>query len=82
MIALSAYKHEHGRYPASLSDLTPHFIDAVPLDAIGNAPLEYASDGATYRLAPARPVPPEVAQWNAWGEYEFPIRERTFQPKR
>ncbi len=51
MLALRAYKLEHGSYPASLSALVPEYLKAVPADPFAlSGPLRYKLQGATYLL--------------------------------
>jgi len=38
---LRAFHHYHGRYPASLSQLSGDFLDKIPLDPYSNAPYFY-----------------------------------------
>lgn len=47
--AVEAYKHEKGRPPASLADLVPRRLAAVPDDPWGR-PFAYAVSGRSYRL--------------------------------
>jgi hypothetical protein len=48
-IALELHRRRHGRDPAALSELTPHFLPAVPADRITGEPVKY-------RLVDGRPV--------------------------
>jgi hypothetical protein len=41
VIALELYKREHGSWPATLQDLTPRFLPAVPPDRFDGQPLKY-----------------------------------------
>ena len=43
-LALSAYKTEHGQYPAHLSDLVPEYLSALPISAVTSKPLLYRLD--------------------------------------
>lgn len=43
-IALSVYQAETGRYPPSLNDLVPDYLDEVPLDPVDDRPLRYTRD--------------------------------------
>ncbi len=43
-IALSLYRHEHGRYPRQLSDLVPDYLARLPLDPFTDEPLRYRLD--------------------------------------
>lgn len=50
-IALKRYQLKHGTLPENLSDLTPDFLPAVPLDPIDGNPLRYhKNDDGTYLL--------------------------------
>lgn len=40
-ISLKRYRLKYGKYPASLSDLTPEFIPHIPLDPVDGKPLRY-----------------------------------------
>jgi type II secretory pathway pseudopilin PulG len=40
-MAVERYRHERGRLPVTLSDLTPQFLDGVPTDPFDGAPLRY-----------------------------------------
>ena len=40
-IALEAYHRRHGRYPATLGELTPDLLPAVPADRITGDPVRY-----------------------------------------
>lgn len=40
-VGLLEYRDERGEYPASLSDLTPYFLDPVPNDPKTNYPYQY-----------------------------------------
>jgi hypothetical protein len=47
--ALRAYRLDHGRFPASLGELTPEYLPAEPVDAFtGAAPLYSAQNGAIH----------------------------------
>jgi hypothetical protein len=43
-MALSAYRAEHGRYPAGLSDLMPQYLASLPIDPVTGGPLCYRLD--------------------------------------
>ena len=58
MLALSAYKHDHGRYPAQLGELVPDYLAELPDDLQAAAPFVYERGRLdTYRLRPAKPIP-------------------------
>lgn len=48
--ALRAYKVEHGTCPASLRQLVPAYLKAIPTDFFSNKPLKYKVKGASYIL--------------------------------
>ncbi len=51
MLALRAYKVQHGNYPATLSELAPKYLRRVPMDPFANnKPLRYKSTGIEYSL--------------------------------
>lgn len=41
-IALELYRRRHGQWPATLADLTPALIPAIPIDRFDGAPMRYA----------------------------------------
>ncbi len=43
-LALSAYRTEHGAYPARLADLVPEYLQAVPIGPLHAEPLRYRLD--------------------------------------
>ncbi|MDB5354674.1 MAG: hypothetical protein JWN24_1127 [Phycisphaerales bacterium] len=48
--ALAAYNADHGSYPATLADLTPQYLAAIPLDSFSEKPLRYAPTPKGYTL--------------------------------
>jgi hypothetical protein len=67
----------HRRYPADLSELVPTFLDSVPRDVIGGAPLRYECTGGNqFRLystglsSQAGPTWPGKQVMNWWGTPE------------
>jgi hypothetical protein len=49
--ALERYRLKNGRFPSSLSDLVPAFLQSVPHDVIDGKPLRYACpDGLHFKL--------------------------------
>ncbi|MGL4551490.1 MAG: hypothetical protein ACRC33_09910, partial [Gemmataceae bacterium] len=42
LIAVERYRLKHGRWPATLDDCVPAFLDAVPTDPIDGKPVRYA----------------------------------------
>lgn len=54
LLALSAYRTDHGGYPASLSALRPTYLAEIPFDAETAAPFQYrVTDGDRIELAPS-----------------------------
>lgn len=49
-LAIERYRSATGKTPASLSDLAPAYIEAVPLDPFGDRPLRYVVDLAGYSV--------------------------------
>jgi hypothetical protein len=50
-IALKRYQLKHGNFPEKLSELTPEFLAAVPLDPVDGQPLRYRRNpDGTFRL--------------------------------
>ena len=51
-LALQAYRLENGRAPATLAELTPDYLPAVPQDPYGTGPLIYRRepDNETWQL--------------------------------
>jgi len=43
-IALKRFQLKHGRFPKTLSELTPEFLSKVPLDPVDGRPLRYRLD--------------------------------------
>jgi len=41
VVAIQAFHHQQGHYPAILAELTPHYLPAVPLDIRTGGPLSY-----------------------------------------
>lgn len=61
MVALSAYKHDHGEYPVALSALVPDYLEELPYDLITNAHFAYERNTPdSFRLCPATESPPEM----------------------
>ena len=82
MLALSAYKYDHGQYPDSLDLLAPAYVDTVPLEACSNAPFAYKlrPDG-TYQLGPAGHAPWDV-QWISLQLHSLPYKDNPYMPRR
>jgi hypothetical protein len=50
-LALEQFRVAHdNRYPASLSELTPNYLDATPMDPFDGQSLRYRKQGAGYVL--------------------------------
>jgi hypothetical protein len=50
-VALFRFKKDHGSFPATLAELTPVYLAAIPADPFGGKPLHYAlQDGAGFQL--------------------------------
>lgn len=49
-LALRAYRAEHGRYPAALRELTPRYLQRVPVSAFDAGELAYHRKGDGYVL--------------------------------
>jgi hypothetical protein len=49
LLALERYRRDHQRWPGGLDQLTPRYLDHVPLDPFDSKPLKYAKrdDGVT-----------------------------------
>ncbi len=50
MLALRAFKAEHGKYPMTLSELTPTILRRVPVDPFSDKPLRYKLKAIEYSL--------------------------------
>ncbi len=52
LIALKRYYDKNNRYPGSLSELVPNYINYVPMDPKTNSPYDYGTthDGGIYNL--------------------------------
>jgi hypothetical protein len=50
MLALSEHQRREGAFPATLSALTPKYLDEVPRDVFSGQPFRYQTDGVSYRL--------------------------------
>ena len=48
--ALAAHKADHGEYPSTLDALAPKYLKAVPADLFTGKPLNYSTDGKSFRL--------------------------------
>lgn len=50
MLALRAFRLEHGHYPSNLKVLLPEYLKAIPTDPFTDAPLHYQLQGKKYLL--------------------------------
>ncbi|MGQ9649354.1 MAG: hypothetical protein ACUVXJ_04525 [Phycisphaerae bacterium] len=51
VLAVAAYRNDHGRFPESLDELVPRYLEAVPMDPFTSQPLRYRLDTEEgYRL--------------------------------
>lgn len=50
-LALQEFRREQGRYPRDLAELTPKYLEAVPLDPFSSHPLVYKLEDEKYRLS-------------------------------
>lgn len=48
--ALALYRHQTGKYPASLDELVPDYLDQIPEDPEGQTPFTYRLDGESFVL--------------------------------
>jgi hypothetical protein len=48
--ALEEYKSRHGKYPETLSQLAPEFLESVPHDLISGDPLHYLPERGRYKI--------------------------------
>ncbi len=58
VLAIEAYRLDHGALPKSLSELAPDYVDKVPLDPYSGLEFKYYADGI--------PAPPDVADKQAF----------------
>jgi hypothetical protein len=49
-VALEQFRAASGKYPATLNELTPNYLDAAPADPFDGQPLRYRLQGAGYLL--------------------------------
>ena len=47
---LASYRRDHGRYPATLRQLVPHYVSELPPDPFSGADLHYRPEGKGYVL--------------------------------
>ena len=48
--ALEEYKIHHGKYPETLSQLAPEFLESVPHDFVSGEPLRYLRERGRYKI--------------------------------
>lgn len=78
MLALSAYKNEHGRYPHTLEALQPDYIDEIPLEAFTHERFVYeAENDGSYVLRPSRRLADELREPPWVGRVRFPTDKFT-----
>ena len=58
--ALAMFRHDHGRYPASLAELAPEYFRDPPLDPKTGKPMFYRVKGDGYELA----MNERILQWH------------------
>jgi len=44
VVACNRFEHEKGRWPESLQDLVPAYLDAVPIDLFDGEPFRYSEE--------------------------------------
>lgn len=49
-IQINLFKHEHGKYPTELNQLTHKYLAEIQQDIFAAAPFKYSSDGKNYTL--------------------------------
>jgi hypothetical protein len=49
-VAIERFRIKTGRTPGALAELTPAYLDAIPLDPFGTQPLRYLANGAGYSV--------------------------------
>jgi hypothetical protein len=49
-LALALFKADHGAYPATLAELAPQYLPAVPNDIFSDQPLKYSRTENAYTL--------------------------------
>jgi hypothetical protein len=49
-LALHAFRRDHGKLPATLTELMPALLDAIPIDPFSNQPLLYRPKGDEFEL--------------------------------
>ena len=50
LAAVHAHRRKRGRYPASLTELAPEIIAAIPMDPFSDRPFRYRRSGKTFYL--------------------------------
>jgi hypothetical protein len=55
MLALQIYRARRGAYPATLDELAPGILPAIPVDPMNGGPFEYRREGDGYHLSSRGP---------------------------
>lgn len=85
LLALSAHKQREGAYPASLDELVPSLLSAVPNDPFTARPFDYRREADGFRLlrtATDESTTPGAYFGPALHDPRFPLRAGTYQPTR
>lgn len=63
-VALRRFRLERGAYPERLDELTPPYLETLPIDPFTGRPPEYARAGDGFELrTQLRAGSPEIAEW-------------------
>jgi hypothetical protein len=75
LLALKAYKMQHGKLPASLSELVPEFFAQVPIDDFDGKPFRYTPDKKLiYSVGPDLKDSGGVARQKNSDTYDLPFK--------
>jgi len=55
VVALAAYRIDHGTYPNNLDSLVPRYLTTVPMDPFSDSQFSYQRNGKGYRLSSVGP---------------------------
>ena len=92
-VALSAFRHDHGTYPAALDELLPDYMDELPRDPFRDSPLGYirhngGDDYVLYSAGPnqvddggAEPTPRIPSLWDGDAILKYDRPEPRGEPK-
>lgn len=80
-LALSAYKSEHGEYPESLDELTPDYLDRVPLDILTAKPFDYRRSDNRYDFNKGQPLPGNLPS-NPLLAQKIALRQKVYEQSR